>query len=405
MISYKEALTLIKEHTKKLNTVKIPILDSLGFVLAEDIYTKHPIPNFDSSAVDGYTIKINDVLQASEKNPIKLKIKKTIQAGDLKKHVQQNGQTYKIFTGALIPVGTDSVVKLENVIEKSDFILINHIPEGGKNIRFRGEEFSQGEKVLNKGIKINPPVIGLLASLGIKNVKVFRKPKVSIIVTGNELRSFNENIRRGQIRDSNAPSIIVALNAIGIKPVLVSHVKDNLNLITKKIKQASLVSDIIITAGGVSVGDYDFVIEASSSLGFRQVYWKIAMKPGKPNYFGVKGKKLLFGLPGNPVAVLVSFYTLVRYAISLMMGYEENYFVSMRAILTEELEKNEGRLNFVRGILQKNSDGKIFVSPTRGQDSHMLGGIAIANCLIIFPESKNNLYKGSEVEIIPLNWF
>lgn len=405
MISFEKAKLLIRKNIKQLPPQKVDLMDSIGCLIASDIFAKSPVPMFDSSAVDGFAVNISDLTQASKSNPVKLKIKNTIQAGDTRKYILKPHLAFKIFTGAIVPENVNAILMKEHVVEEDGYVIITTIPRIGENIRKAGDEFSVGDLMLKKNTLITPPVVAMLASLGVIKVDVIPKPRISIIVTGNELKGYNQELELGQIYDSNSPALFAALKSIGITPVFVKTVGDDINVITRTLKKAELVSDVIITAGGVSVGEFDLVRESAKLLGFKEIFWKVAIKPGKPNFFAVKGKKLFFGLPGNPVAAIVSFNNLVKYAIALLMGKKFGDKEKIKARLLTDLTKKEGRLEFVRGYISKNKFGEYVVAPTKGQESHMLGGLVKANCLIKFPRIENFLPAGSEVEIISLDWF
>lgn len=404
LISYENAKSLIRKNVKKLSVKKVDLLDSIGCVLAEDIYTKTPIPTYDSSAVDGFAVNLSDISSASSKNQIKLKIQNTIQAGDIKKYILKPKHTFKIFTGAVVPENVNTILMKESVSEKKGYIIVTKPTKLGENIRIKGEEFKDGALILKKNTFITPPVVGMLASLGIAKVSVIRKPRVSIIVTGNELKRYDASLKLGQVRDSNAPAIFAALNSLGIKPVSYQIIKDELHLTTKALREVEKISDLIITAGGVSVGERDYVREAAKRVGFKEIYWQIAIKPGKPNYFAVKGGKLLFGLPGNPVAAIVSFHNLVKLAISLLMGYLPRRNEVLKAKLLYGLRKKERRLEFVRAYLYKDETGSYLVAPTIGQGSHMIGGLVKANCFIKFPRNASFLPRGTLVDVVKFEW-
>lgn len=404
MIEYDEAKKIIEKHSKPLESVKLPLMETLGYTLAKNIFAKYPIPIFNSSAVDGFAVNVNDLHLSSTENPVSLKVQAVIQAGDTRKHSLKKNHTFKIFTGALIPRNINAVVMKEDVEEIDGTVIFKTLPEVGTNIRKCGGEFSKGALVLSSGVIITPPVLGLLASLGHASVKVYRKPKVSVIVTGNELKKVSEPIKTGQIRDSNLPSLLAALQSLGIQAEYAMIVKDQKSEIKTAIHKTLKKSDIVITAGGVSVGDYDFVKDVCSSLEIKTVFWRVAIKPGKPLFLGTKGKKLIFGVPGNPVAALLSFYLFIKPTLLRMMGQTEKQNFIQTAVLESDLRKRAGRLEFVRGFLIKKPDGKLVVNPTKGQDSHMIGGLANANCLIHFPKGEEILLKGSYVTITQINW-
>jgi molybdopterin molybdotransferase len=244
----------------------------------------------------------------------------------------------------------------------------------------------------------------MFATLGFTSIKVYRKPRVALIVNGNELRSPSATLRAGQIRDSNSYALSTSLRAVGIPPKLVLHAKDTAKQITKAFARALRKADLVVSAGGVSVGDFDFVKEVLNDLRVKTIFWRVAMKPGKPNYFGTRGARLVFGLPGNPVSALVSFEMLVMPALQKMMGIHPSGLLNNSATLEFDLRKGAGRVEFVRAIATRSPEGHLTVSPVIGQGSHMMGGIAEANCLIIFPKESEQINKGDVVAIRMLSW-
>jgi len=405
MIPFKIALSKVLQHAKPIGIEQINLEKLLGCHLAEDIKTRFNIPVFDNSSVDGYCVKLSDFKGA--KFPVKLSLAGEIKAGDkLNKNLTKD-KTIKILTGAQIPKGTDAIVMKEFTKEENGKVVFYKAAKSAENIRFKGEEFQKKNKVLDKGTKITPPVIGLIASLGYSKVKVFKKPKISIVVTGNELILPGKKLSSGKIYDSNSYALTGCLNEIGITSYKLQRVKDNQASIRKSISKAIKSSDVIITVGGISVGDYDFVKDVFISLRVKTIFTKIAMKPAKPNYFGVikhkNQKKLVFGLPGNPVSSILSFHQIIKPALLKIMGGKAVTPFKMKAQLEKEVKKNKGRLEFVRGIVSQ-SNGKLEVAPTKGQGSHMLGGMINANCLINFPREKSFLSKGTEVEVDFIDW-
>ncbi|OGI08426.1 MAG: hypothetical protein A3I68_05810 [Candidatus Melainabacteria bacterium RIFCSPLOWO2_02_FULL_35_15] len=412
MIPYNEALSIILANSNQIGIKSLKLTKATGYILAEDISTKYNIPFFDNSAVDGFGVRISDIVNLSPENPAKLRLIGTIQAGDLPNIKLLPKTTIKILTGAPIPDDVETVVMKEYTKESGSYVYLYKGEDKWKNIRREGEEFRIGSRVLSRGTLITPPVIGLLATLGCYKCPVYLKPKISIIVTGNELIKPGKKLSKGKIYESNSYALVSAFNELGIYDLNVVSVKDDKKLIKKRLKKALRSSDIIVTVGGISVGDYDFVKDAALSLGVQTLFTKVAIKPAKPNYFGTftnkkrnktQFKKLVFGLPGNPVSALISFQQLIKPALLKIIGARSLIPFKTKATLTETLSKKPGRLEFVRGILeQKNSD--LLVQPTKGQGSHMLGGIANANCLIYFPQEQKSLAKGEKVNVELLSW-
>ncbi len=404
VLAFEDALEKILKHSHRLLPVRTPISHALGSVLAEEIKAREAIPLFDSSSVDGYAVRSDEIKGASDKNPVSLPLQGTVFAGATPPHPLRPSHTMKIMTGAPLPRHADAVVMREIVRDKDRSIVFKAATKRGNNLRRRGEEFSKGETVFLKGLLITPPVVGMCAALGYPSLKVYRKPRVAIVVNGNELRSPSAKLRPGQIRDSNSFAIAAALESIGIVPCLILHSRDTKEHLSRTFARALMESDVVVSAGGVSVGDSDFVKDVLSDLRVRTVFWKVAMKPGKPNYFGTRGKKIVFGLPGNPVSAMISLETLVMPALRKMMGIPYAGLSTEEALLETDFRKAPGRLEFVRAIATRTSDGRWSVRPAVGQGSHMIGGLARANCVIVVPVECEQIAKGEPVTIRFLSW-
>jgi molybdopterin molybdotransferase len=408
MMTFEEALRTILGCTQTLSIQRLRLESLLGSVLAKSVVAPFHLPLFNNSAVDGFGVRVQDIQGASQEEPITLPLRGTVQAGDTGRINLQSGTTLKILTGAPIPIGVEAVVMKEFCDEGEDSVTFQTSTQPLENIRKRGEEFKKGATVLPPGMVVTPPVIGLLATLGYSSFPVFRKPSVGLISTGNELIKPGTPLNAGQIYDSNTYALTAALKTITITKINTYYAKDTLSATQRAFQKALAENDVIISLGGISVGDYDYVKDVAETLGVRTLFWKISIKPGKPVYFGIyqKGQrqKWVFGLPGNPVSALVTFHQLVQPALLKMMGYallpEE---IPYTAVLTQDIKKKPGRMEFVRGIL-KRQNGIFTVSPTRGQDSHMLSGLAHANCLIHFASEEATLRQGERVSITPLRW-
>ncbi len=394
---------VILHSFKPIGTKITPLSKSLGYVLSESIKSKYNVPLFDNSSVDGYGVRISDIKRTSANSPVKLKLVREIKAGDFSEYKLKRGEVLKIFTGAMVPKSVDAVVMKEYSVIKNGYVYLNKSVNKRENIRVEGEEFKKNSVILTKGTPLTPPILGLIASLGYSKIKVYIKPKVSIIITGSELVPPGAKLSKGKIYDSNSFAIAACLKELGVQNIRIIHVKDKKNKIKSEIKKALKSSDLIITIGGVSVGDYDFVKDVLKELKVKTFFTKVSMKPGKPNCFGVYRKKIIFGLPGNPVSALVSFHQFIRPALLKMMGANISDDLNLNAILSADLKKNSPRLEFIRGYLKQNN-GSLIAYPTLGQGSHMLGGIANANCLIYFPQNKNFLKKGERVKVDLLSW-
>ena len=404
MLDFETAREIVLKHAHRSAIEKVPISESLGRVLAEDIRSREPLPLFDTSSVDGYAVRVADLSLASSSAPAQLPLAGVISAGSAARQTLKMGETIRIMTGAPLPRYAEAVVMKESVRMRGDeAVFVSPVREGA-NLRRKGEEFAKGEIVVTKGNQLTPPAVGMCATVGRKAVKAYARPSVALVITGNEVRSPSASLRRGQTRDSNSYSIGAALEWLGISPVNTFRAKDRKQDLSRAFAKALKSADVVVSVGGVSVGDFDFVKEVLADLRVQTIFWRIAMKPGKPNFFGVRGRKLIFGLPGNPVSALVSFETLVYPALQKMMGMPRAQETLSPANIEIEFRRSPGRLEFVRAIATRQPDGHTTVKPLVGQGSHMLGGLAKANCLMVLSEEKEKIEKGDEVSIRFLSW-
>jgi molybdopterin molybdotransferase len=413
MIDVKDALKAVLEHTPLLPSETILLHKALHSVLAETITARDDIPLFDSSAMDGYGVKVNDIESASDKRPVALKIVGIVRAGQVYEKPMEHGTAVKIFTGAMVPEGVEAVLIKENASEIDGKVLAKSPVKTGENIRRRGEEFLRGDEALSPGVLITPPVIGLLAGLGYAKVRVHRKPKVAVVITGDELIDPEKPLKEGKIRDVNSFTLQAALEELGVEMASLKRTSDNPEKLLETVHQSLQSADVLIISGGVSVGDFDFVREVSERAGIEKVFWKVAVKPGKPIFFGTKGAKnngqlrltenLVFGLPGNPASVLVTFYLFVRPALLRMMGRKETQLTSLPALMESNVQKKNGRAEYLRGKLQS-QNGSVCVGFHGEQHSHMLSSFANADCLAVFPKEQMCITKGEKVQIQLLPW-
>ncbi|MFQ5798183.1 MAG: gephyrin-like molybdotransferase Glp [Bacteroidota bacterium] len=404
MISFEEARRRILKRSAALPKIRVALSDAAGYVLAESVTARENIPPFDASAVDGYGVNWEDIASAAESSPVTLQLLDVVKAGEVSKKVLHQGSCIKLMTGAMIPAGVDTVVMQEFVEEVGRAVRFRTRACRGDNVRRRGEEFAKGTLVLREGTFITPPVVGLLATVGRPLVRVYRKPRVALILTGTELVPADKSLKVGKIRDSNSPALVAALRAIDVEPQIVVRVADTRSAITRALSSSLRTADAIMMVGGVSVGDFDYVKEIAGALDVERIFWKVAIKPGKPFFFGAKSRKLVFGLPGNPVSALVTFYLFVVPALRKMMGSKLKNDLLLRARLEHFLSKNSERMEFVRGLVRRTASGALVVSATQGQDSHMLGGLATANCIIYLRPGKGVLPKNKLVDVQILSW-
>ena len=387
MINVKEAKQLIDENCCTLKVETLTLLEANGSILAEPIYAVIDTPPFHQSAMDGYAFSFENWNKKSN-----LTVIGEIQTGNYSDKIVQSNQAVRIYTGAPIPPGTDTVVMQEkiskdgNTIQILDALLVN-----GTNVRPQGSQTKKGELALQEKQLLTPVAISFLAGIGISEVKVFAKPTISIIVTGKELAKAEDTITEGKIFESNSIGLIAALQQLGINPVSVEVVDDVEEEIEKAISN-QLSSDILILTGGVSVGDYDLVPASLEKCGVEKIFHKIKQKPGKPFYFGRHNQTLVFALPGNPAAVMSCFYEYVVQAISSFT--QKEYFKKMAFPLAEDFNKKAGLTFFLKGKM-----GEKTVTVLNNQESYKLNSFAVADCLIEFDEEGENFKKGDLVNV------
>lgn len=377
-----------------------PIRDTLGRVLATDILSPANVPNYDNSAMDGYALHANNLKQADKP----LQVIGTALAGQPYAEPVNIGECVRIMTGAMLPEGTDTVVMQEHVSREGDVIQITKAPKPTMNVRYAGEDIQLNQVVLKHGHLMKPADIGLLASLGIPGVEIFRKLKVAIFSTGDELVSMGQTLAQGQVYDSNRYTLFSMLSRMGVEIIDFGAIPDDLKLLEKTMLKAAAEADVVLTSGGVSVGEADFMKQLLTTHG-QVMFWKLAMKPGRPLAYGKimtnnKQPTHYFGLPGNPVAVMVTFYQFVREALLRLMGQDNPQDLPMfNVICTEKIKKMTGRTEFQRGICYLDEDGDWKVKPTGAQGSAILSSMSSANCFIVLTEATGNLDAGSMVKI------
>ncbi len=400
MISVEEAIHRILEQIPRLGKERLPILQSMGRVLGEDIIAPRNIPPWDNSAMDGYAVRWQDIDKASPQMPVGLKVLADLPAGSIFEGEVGPGEAIRIMTGAPLPRGTDTVVQVEDTEKSGDSVKILACPGKGKNIRLAGEDVRAGERVLQEGTVLRPPHIGLLASLQRSIVSVYQVPRVSILSTGDELLEIDEPWQEGKIINSNSYSLASQVVECGGLPIQLGIAKDKPEALSAKIQQG-LIGDILVTSGGVSVGDYDLVKGMLNKLG-KINFWKVAMRPGHPLAFGIVFGKPLFGLPGNPVSSMVSFEQFIRPSILKMAGHQNLFRPVLQAILREDIEKKPGLIHFIRCRLT-HEKGKTYAWATGEQGSGILSSMVKAQGLIVLPPDKTLASAGEEVRVLLLD--
>ena len=374
------------------DTEKVALRDALGRVLAQEIVPPIDVPSHDNSAMDGYAVRFSDL----ERNPAFIEAGVAL-AGKPFNGKLGEGECVRIMTGAVMPEGADTVVIQEVVTKQADRIIVPPGQKKAQNVRYAGEDLAKGKAVLHPGQLVRPAELGLIASLGIGEVTVKRRLKVAFFATGDELASIGAALKEGEVYDSNRYTLHGMLSRLGVVLMDMGVVRDRPEELEKAFKKASGLADVVITTGGVSVGEADFVRALMAKLG-EVLFWKIAMRPGRPMAFGKIGDAFLFGLPGNPVAVMVTFYQFVRDALLYMAGREAAEIPLLSAVAAENLRKVPGRTEYQRGVLFR--EGTEWRVRTTGQQgSGVLRSMSEANCFIVLEHERSAVRAGEPVSV------
>jgi molybdopterin molybdotransferase len=416
MISVEEALDKILASVAVLDEEEVPILDSLGQVLAEDISSSISVPPLDNAAMDGYAIRAEDALGASKRAPRFLRVIDTVAAGAISGFRVEPGTAIRIMTGAPVPEGADSVVRFEDTDEtlrpapSSEIGVLKEI-EPGLNIRRAGEDIAKGGVVLKRGAVIRPSEVGVLASLGQSTSRVIRRPVVAILATGDELVAVGEVLPAGKIYNSNSYSVAALVRYYGGIPRILGIARDSEDSLVQSLRKG-LTADMLLTSGGVSVGDYDVVKDVLAKQG-EIGFWTVRMKPGKPLAFGmIKGANGAgvarsvphLGLPGNPVSSMITFELFARPAILKMMGRHDLTRPLIKAVLEDSVVNEDGRRIFARVAVKRRGE-QYFAKLTGPQGSGILTSMALANALAIIPEDRERVAAGETVSVMMLDWW
>lgn len=388
MIDYQEAVAVILKNTKRLEPMTLPLNECFGKILAQNVYSPFAFPNFDNSAVDGFAVR------TSRNQKKEFCFKGEVPTGDAFEGKLEPGEAMHVFTGAALPAGTEAVVMQENAQRINGSVLIQKQPKRFENIRFQGEDFQPGQRIVKKGVCLEPHHIAVLAAAGYAEASVYPSPRVVILVTGNELLEPGAKLQFGKIYDSNTPLLHALVRKVGGFCIVLNRVSDKAEKIQEVVREG-LKYDVLIIAGGVSVGKYDLVKEALLREGIQEKFWKVDIKPGKPLFFGKKNKTIVFGLPGNPVSVFVCFEEFVRPALLKAQGKS-----SARPLIEGPLSRdyeNGSRRHFVRVVCRATQKGYA-ITPLKGQGSHRVGELAKANALLEV-EANAVLKKGQLVKV------
>ena len=392
------ALEKIKASIQIVNgSETVSLHEALNRVLVEDVISTIDVPTAANSAMDGYAISSVDIPKTGT---VDLTVLGTAWAGKPLNKSVETGSCSRIMTGAVLPKGTDTVVIQENTQRNNDKVTIDSRTVKGDNVRMAGEDFAKDDLIVNAGTYLSPAHIGLIASSGISEVNLRRKIRVTFFSTGDELRSIGESLEEGCIYDSNRYTLFAMLTRLGVEITDQGVIKDNKQAIEDAFHAASINADVVITTGGVSVGEADFVKETLAKIG-EVGFWKVAIKPGRPLSFGKVNDACFFGLPGNPVSVMVTFYQFVQPALKLMMGIQDYTSQTFRVVCASFLKKRPGRLEYQRGLLSRDNSGQLIVHKTGAQGSGILSSMAQANCFIILPIENDGVTAGETVEVQP----
>ena len=390
MISVSEALVAVGKHCNPLKSVAKDVVDSYGYILAENVISPLNMPPFKQSSMDGYAFIYSD------ENSYKV-------IGEVQTGISQNinlkkGEAIRIFTGARVPDEADTVVMQEHVSRIKDKIIIEKIPKINSNVRPKGEQIKIGEVALEKGTFLNEAAVGFLAGLGIKNIEVYKRPKVGILITGNEIKNSGEFLEEGEIYDSNSLTLNLGLQRLGIEEIEILFAKDTLEETTLSLKKLLNDNDVVLISGGISVGDYDFVEEALKENGAKQLFYNVNQKPGKPLWFGKKEDKIIFALPGNPASSLTCFYVYAWPLLRAQMGFTAFHLPKLKAKANGDIQNNFGKTLFLKGNVEND-----IATEFSGQASSMLKSFAVSNALLVIPEDVKLIKKGESISYLKLN--
>lgn len=402
-IALEEALEILNKNTKALKSEVVSIKDSLKRVLYGDVKSKINNPPFNKSVFDGYAFKSEDSKGTSKENPIELKIVDEIFAGMWPEIEIKSGEAVRIMTGAPIPVGVDCVLKQEETERHGDLVKIFKEMKANENISFMGEDIKIGETLIKKGKRLDYADLGIMASSGISEVTVYKKPRVLIISTGDEVCDINSTLKPGKIYDSNLYSLSARIEELGYNVLSMEHVGDNIIKIGESIEKAFEKSDIVFTTGGASVGEKDLMQKVSESIGFEKLFWKIKIKPGSAVVCSKREEKILISLSGNPNAALTTFELLGKSVLKKLEGEEENINIKReKGVLMDSFNKKSPQRRFLRGnIIYDEKGAKVYITQIKSGNG-ILSSLLNANCLIEIEKGNEGLNRGEVVNIIKL---
>ena len=400
MIEYADALSLITARARPLSAETVPLAESLGRILAADVRAGEAIPPFDRAAMDGYAVRSADTRPAGAREPVELDVIEDRPAGRSSRKVVGPGQAVRIMTGAPMPKGADAVVMVENTAKAGRKVVIRTAADPGDHIGPAGEDVAKADLVLEKGRPLGPAELGMLAAVGRATVRVARRPLLAVVSTGDEIVEPGERRGPGKIRNANGYALSALAARSGAAAVYLGIARDDPASLRRALKKAG-PADLLVLSGGVSVGDYDLVRNELVAAGVRPVFWQVRIKPGKPTFFGTRGRQLVFGLPGNPTSALVMFHLFVRPAIDIALGRTEIGPRRGRAVLEREIILKPGRAQFLRAVLGDEGPS-LRVDPFPDQRSGVLRSMVRSRALIAVPPGAERLKAGETVDILHL---
>lgn len=403
MITLGQALGLYDEHIARLPQESELVLRARGRVLAEPALAEVDLPMFSQSAVDGYALRGGDCGGASAQSPVQLALVGEVVAGDGREHRLEAGQALRVFTGGRLPAGADTIARQEIVVRDGEHIRLDEPVAVGADVRYAGEELRAGDAIAEAGARIGPGLLAALAMAGAELVQVQRRPRVAILVTGDEVAPAGSALKPGQIFDANGPLMSAWLQQRGLAPAPVVYLRDDPDAIAQGLERALAESDLVLSSGGVSVGDRDFLPPVAERLKVQQVFWKVAQKPGKPLWFGTRGGCALLAMPGNPAAVLVGLEVHAARILSLLEGDREIAPLWRTGLLASALRGDAWRDCLVRMRRSVDGQGRVLLERLPRQDSHMLSNLVSANALAWVPRAEQELAAGTAVPWIPLS--
>jgi molybdopterin molybdotransferase len=398
MKSVAEALALMMPAFVPIGTERLALVDALGRHLGEDIVARHDLPKFDNSSMDGYAIRSRDIEGASASSPCDLLLFGESKTGGPTPPALPERAAMRIFTGAVMPEAADAIAIQENTTVEGGRVLIREASKAGAWIRARASDLAEGAVMLVRGCRIGPGEVGLLAAQGISSATVYRQPRVAIVSTGDELRDIHEPPVPGSIVNSNAYALAAMVREAGAVPVVLPNVPDHMDATLAALREG-LTADVLLTCGGVSVGDYDLVKAAFDKVGIEAGFWKVRIKPGKPLVFGRRGAIPVVGLPGNPMSAMVTFEALVRPGLRAMLGDPKPHRLRHRIPLSVDHRHASGRLELARARLQFKG-GKMTATPLRLQDSGSLPSWVDVDVLLLLAEDRTTFHAGELVDAL-----